>query len=263
MKSVKWRFYSLASPLNPLSRIRIVLCRTWHPGNIGATARAMKTMGLSDLRLVAPTRFPDPEADTLSAGATDILEQATITDTLAEALSGCHLAIGMSARPRELSHPAIGPREAAAMAIAEPRDIALVFGNETYGLSNEELMLCQQLVHIPANPAFSSLNLAAAVQIMAYEVRTALHQTPSPMTSQNPYRQSKPATLDEIESYFTHLEATLTTIGFFDKAHPKRLMQRLRRLYARAALQQEEVNILRGILSATTRHKSRTTGDSE
>lgn len=217
----------------------------------------MKTMGLSDLRLVAPTRFPDPEADTLCAGATDILEQATLTDTLAEALSGCHLAIGMTARQRELSLTAIGPREAASLSIAEPGEIALVFGNETYGLSNDELMLCQQLVHIPANPAFSSLNLAAAVQIMAYEVHMAALGSPTPAPSQNPYRQTKPATLDEIEGYFTHLEQTLTTIGFFDKAHPKRLMQRLRRLYARAGLQQEEVNILRGILSATTRYQSR------
>jgi len=237
--------------LNSLDRIRIVLCQTSHPGNIGSTARAMKTMGLSDLRLVQPRMFPHADADMMSAGSTDILESARITDTLEEALTGCSLVIGMTARKRELSHQAGSPREMAALATETAQDVALVFGNETSGLSNEELILCQQLAHIPANPEYSSLNLASAVQIMTYELRMALLGAPAPSPSQNPYKQIKPATHEEIEGFYGHLEQTLIEIGFLNPAQPKRLMTRLRRLYTRAGLQQEEVNILRGILKAT------------
>lgn len=236
--------------MNKLARIRIVLCQTSHPGNIGSAARAMKTMGLSDLYLVNPKKFPHADANALSAGATDILEAAQVCDSLQQALAGCSLVIGLTARRRELSHEADTPREAAAMAIATEQNVALVFGNETSGLSNAELILCQHLTHIPANPDYSSLNLASAVQIMAYELRMALLGAPPNVENPNPYKRIKPATHDEIEGFYGHLQQTLIAVGYLDPAQPKRLMSRLRRLFTRAELQQEEVNILRGILKA-------------
>ncbi|MCE9633179.1 MAG: RNA methyltransferase [Methylophilales bacterium] len=236
--------------LNKLDQIRIVLCQTSHPGNIGSTARAMKTMGLTDLRLVNPLKFPHNEADMMSAGATDILEAAQVCDSLEQALVGCSLVIGLTARRRELSHQAGSPREAAALAITTEQQVAFVFGNETSGMSNEELIRCQYLAHIPANPDYSSLNLASAVQIMAYELRMATHGAPPVEEPKNPYKRIKPATHDEIEGFYRHLEQTLVEIGYLNPAEPKRLMSRLRRLFTRAGLQQEEVNILRGVLKA-------------
>lgn len=238
-----------------LKQIRIVLCQTSHPGNIGSAARAMKTMGLSRLYLVNPRKFPHAEAVAMASGANDVLESAQVCESLEQALQGCGLVLGMTARQRELSHQPQSPRRMATdlLAVAADETVALVFGNETSGLSNEELIRCQRLVHIPANPEYSSLNLAAAVQLVAYELRVAalgdgeeLHQTPHP----NPYRRIKPATHDEIEGLYGHLEHTLINIGYLDPEQPRRLMSRLRRLFARAGLQQEEVNILRGILKA-------------
>ncbi len=211
----------------------------------------MKTMGLSELYLIRPRKFPDVDANAMSAGATDILEAAHLCDTLEQALTGCSLVIGMTARRRELSHQAASPRTTAALIMASEQDVALVFGNETSGLSNAELILCQHLAHIPANPDYSSLNLASAVQIMAYELRMALLGEPLPADNPNPYKRIKPATHDEIEGFYGHLEQTLIELEFLNPEQPKRLMSRLRRLYTRAALQQEEVNILRGILKAT------------
>lgn len=242
--------------MNTLDRIRIVLCQTGHPGNIGSTARAMKTMGLSDLRLVNPRKFPHAEANAMSAGSTDILETAQVCASLEQALAGCSLVIGMTARKRELSHQSGLPREVAALVARTAQDVALVFGNETSGLSNEELILCQHLVHIPANPDYSSLNLASAVQIMAYELRMALLGAPVPTETANPYKRIKPATHDEIEGFYGHLEQALSEIGYLNPAHPERLMSRLRMLYTRAGLHQEEVNILRGILKATLEKQS-------
>ncbi|OIQ82722.1 tRNA (cytidine/uridine-2'-O-)-methyltransferase TrmJ [mine drainage metagenome] len=236
--------------MNTLARIRIVLCQTSHPGNIGSAARAMKTMGLSELHLVRPHKFPHADANAMSAGATDILDGARVCDSLEQALAGCTLVIGLTARRRELSHRAASPRETAALCIAAEQDVALVFGNETSGLSNEELILCQHLVHIPANPDYSSLNLASAVQIMAYELRMALLGEPRQVEPANPYKRIKPATHDEIEGFYGHLEQTLVEVGYLDPGQPGRLMSRLRRLFTRAGLQQEEVNILRGILKA-------------
>jgi len=236
--------------LTTLNQIRIVLCQTGHPGNIGSTARAMKTMGLSHLCLVNPRSFPHADAHMMSAGATDILEAAQVCTSLHEALAGCNLVIGMTARKRELSHQSCSPREAAALAIASGQQVALVFGNETSGLSNDELILCQQLVHIPANPDFSSLNLASAVQIMAYELRMALLGAPETVEHPNPYRRIKPATHEEVEGFYGHLEQTLVHVGYLNPEQPKRLMSRLRRLFTRAGLHQEEVNILRGILQS-------------
>jgi tRNA/rRNA methyltransferase len=232
--------------MNKLENIRIVLSRPSHPGNIGAAARAMKTMGLSRLYLVQPRKFPHPEAHAMSAGCTDVLDSAQVCDTLPQALQGCSLAIGMTARRREISHPVVFPREAAHLALEQEQEVALVFGNETSGMSNDEIILCQRLAHIPANPEYSSLNLAAAVQIMAYELRmtaeTPLHKTGG--------KAAKMATHDEIEGFYSHLQHTLIDIEFLNPAMPGRLMSRLRRLFTRAGFQQEEINILRGILKA-------------
>lgn len=232
--------------MNKLQNIRIILCRTSHPGNIGSAARAMKTMGLSRLYLVAPHDYPHPSSYALASGATDVLENIAICNTLEEALAGCAFAIGFTARKRELSHEPVSAREAAAEALefAAQQEVALVFGNETNGLTNEELIRCQRTAHIPANPEYSSLNLAAAVQVLAYELR---------MTTESDRISAKPvkyATHDEVEGFYQHLEQTLIDIDFLDPAQPKRLMLRLRRLFTRARLQEEEVNILRGILKA-------------
>lgn len=228
-----------------LANIRIVLCQTSHPGNIGAAARAMKTMGLQQLVLVRPKKFPHPEAEAMASGATDILAQARVCDTLEEALAGCVLAVGLSARKRELTHELVTAREAAALITqtTSSQHAALVFGTEMSGLSNAELIQCQRLAMIPANPEYSSLNLAAAVQVLAYELRMAADSVPKTADSSFP-----PASHDEIEGFYRHLEETLIRIGFLNPAMPKRLMPRLRRLFARARLEKEEVNILRGIL---------------
>jgi TrmH family RNA methyltransferase len=239
----------MTSKLHLLDNVRIVLCQTSHPGNIGAAARAMKTMGISQLYLVNPKKFPDKEADAMSVGAVDILQKATVCATLEEALTGCALAIGLSARKRQLSHELLSARAAALQAaeMAANEMIALVFGTEMSGLSNAELDLCQLLAMIPANPEFSSLNLAAAVQVMSYELRMAALDG-SPALSQ---AASTPATNDEVEGLYRHMEETLVKIGFLNPAAPGRLMQRVRRIYARARLEKEEVSILRGILRLT------------
>jgi len=239
----------MTSKLELLANFRIVLCQTSHPGNIGAAARAMKTMGLQDLYLVQPKKFPHTEASALAAGATDVLENAHMCETLAEALTGCAFAIGLSARKRQLSHELVDVRQAALQAtgIAASQPVALVFGTEMSGLSNAELDLCQLLAMIPADPAFSSLNLAAAVQVMCYEVRMALLD--GRMAIEPP--DEPLATNDDLEMLYRHMEETLVQIGFLNPAAPGRLMQRLRRLYARARPEKEEVNILRGILRHT------------
>jgi tRNA/rRNA methyltransferase len=233
--------------VNKLDNIRIVLCRTSHPGNIGSAARAMKTMGLSRLYLVTPRAFPHETSYAMASGATDVLENIVVCDTLEDALQGCALVIGLTARKRELSHAAITPRMAAAevLSIAADSEVALVFGGETNGLSNEELIRCQRLAHIPANPEYSSLNLAAAVQVLAYELRMSVEEVVPPKP-----KRMEPATHDEIEGFFGHLELSLIASDFLDPDQPKRLMSRLRRLFTRAGLQKEEVNILRGMLNA-------------
>ena len=239
----------MTSKLNLLQHIRIVLCQTSHPGNIGAAARAMKTMGLSQLMLVNPKTFPHAEAIAMASGATDILEHALVCDSLAEALQGTTLAIGMSARRRELSHELVSAHEGVqrAVATAHHAPVAIVFGTEMSGLSNAELDHCQLLAMIPANPEYSSLNLAAAVQVISYELRMATLNNPQPASTE----PAPMATNDDVERFYTHLEQVLVEIGFLNPAQPKRLMQRLRRMYGRTGLEKEEVNILRGILSAT------------
>jgi len=238
-----------SNQLHLLQNFRVILCQTSHPGNIGSAARAMKTMGISQLYLVKPQSFPDAHATALSTGAADLLEKAIVTETLAEALNGCAFAIGMSARKRNLSHELVNVRSAAATAIeiAANQPVALVFGTEMSGLTNAELDLCQMLAMIPANAEYSSLNLASAVQIMCYELRMATLQD----TPLEPNTVNELATIDSIEGFYAHLEQTLLHIGYLNPKAPKKLMERIRRIYARNRLEKEEVNLLRGILTLT------------
>ena len=245
--------------LQSLANIRIVLVRTSHPGNIGAAARAMKTMGLTHLVLVAPEKFPDPVADARATGALDVLSGAKVCATLEDALAGTVHAVALSARRRELSHGVRDARDAAIalVSIAATGEVALVFGAELAGLSNAEAGLCQEFVTIPTNPDYSSLNLGSAVQVMAYEIlmaaleSAALESAASDReTATDPAAEKgrEPARFEDIENLFRHLEDTMTGTGFLDPNLPKRLMPRLRRLFARARLEKEEVNILRGFL---------------
>ncbi|MEP7061451.1 MAG: RNA methyltransferase [Betaproteobacteria bacterium] len=231
------------------SRVHIVLSRTSHPGNIGAAARAMLTMGFERLTLVAPKRFPDPAAVALASGATAVLDTANVVATLDDALAGASCVIGMSARRREFAGRVIDVRAAAALAFAPAAgdgDVAFVFGTEMTGLTNDELSRCGVVGVIPSNLRYASLNLAAAVQVTCYELRmqmagdgTAVWRAP----------RFAPASHDEIEGLHAHTQRTLTAIEFLDPAMPRRLMPRLRRLFARAGLEKEEINILRGILA--------------
>lgn len=233
---------------NVLNNVRIVLSHTSHPGNIGAAARAMKTMGLGRLCLVNPKSYPDPVADARATGAVDVLESARVCTTLDEALSGTVLAVAVTARRRDLSHEMLTARQAASRLLerAAHGEVALLFGTEMSGLSNAELGKCQLLATIPANPEFSSLNLAAAVQILSYELRMAfLGETEMPAA-----KATETASFEEVERFYQHLERTIIDTGFLDPANPGRLMQRLRRLFARAQMEKEEVSILRGILTS-------------
>jgi len=236
-----------------LSRVRIVLSRTSHPGNIGAAARALKTMGFARLVLVAPQCVPDAQSLAMASGADDVLRQAQVTDTLADALAGTTLALALTARRRDLATEPLWARDGAselAATVAHGGEVALVFGNETFGLSNEELAACARWAMIPANPAYPSLNLAAAVQLMCYEMRLALVAVPPAPTFA---RAGTPATHEEVEGLLAHCERAALASGFLDPERPGRLMLRLRRLFARAALEREEINILRGLLAALER----------
>lgn len=235
-----------------LANIRIVLARTSHPGNIGAAARAMKTMGLSDLVLVAPAVFPNSQADAMASGATDVLERARVCATLSEALADTRLALGLSARRRDIVAEVLTPPEAVTRLLAEAQagPVAMVFGNEANGLTNEELNLCQGLVTIPANPDYSSLNLAAAVQVLCYEVRQAwLGHASWPQ----PELDAAPG--EDVEKFYSHLETALAELEFLNPGSPGKLMMKLRRLFSRTRLAKEEVNILRGILTAAQEAK--------
>jgi len=235
-----------------MRRVRVVLSRTSHPGNIGAAARAMKTMGFSRLVLVAPKIFPDAQAEAMASSAGDVLANATICTSLAEALSGVTFALAMTARRRELAAEPVWAREGAAALAAAARQgqVALVLGNETSGLSNEELALCGHWALIPANPECSSLNLAAAVQVMCYELRMAMSAVPpAPSIS----GAGEPATHDAVEGLLGQLEQAALKSGFLDPESPGRLMLRLRRLLTRAGIEKEEVAILRGLLASFER----------
>lgn len=250
--------------MKPLSRIRIVLVSTSQRGNIGAAARALKTMGLSRLHLVTP-RFDDaldhPEALAFAASATDVLSQTQIHATLDDALAGCSWAVAMTARNRDISIPEIDVRNAVARAISltstamdattdSANEIAFVFGSERYGLDNEDVMKCQVCCTLPTSPDYTSLNLAQAVQIIAYECRLAALAV-TDQTEAAPQAESLQfAPLEQREQFFAHLQEALIAIGFLNPEYPKKLMQRLRRLFARTELEQEEINILRGICTA-------------
>lgn len=227
-----------------LSRIRIVLVEPQHPGNIGAAARAMKTMGLSELALVNPYKFPHKEATDMAVGAADLLERAEIFDDLRAAVADCYV-VGSSARLRSVPLKTTTPRELAPRLASEVAGkIAILFGPERVGLSNRDFDLCHELVSVPANPDFRVLNLAAAVQIICYELRLA----ESAGLKGAPERA--PVDVGEMELFYEHLERALVRIKFLNPKHPRQLMRRLRRLYARAAPDQNEMNILRGILAA-------------
>lgn len=225
--------------------IRIVLCRPSHPGNIGAAARAMKAMGITDLRLVAPERYPAPEAQWMATHAVDVLQNARVHASLQDAIADCAAAFAVSARAREWSPQVMDVRSAAARALDLGDKVAFVFGSEDAGLTNDEVFGCQFLVHIPANPEFSSLNLAQAVQIVAYELRMA-RDVSIPF-----HRAEKLATVADLEGLYAHLEEAAVRSGFHVPSSGSRLPDRLRRLFSRvAALERDEVNIVRGLLKA-------------
>jgi tRNA (cytidine32/uridine32-2'-O)-methyltransferase len=236
-----------------LARVRIVLINTTHPGNIGATARAMKVMGLTALHLVTPKIYPHADATARASGADDLLQSAQVHDSLESALRGCVLVLGTSARLRSLPMPLVDARRGARQAVAEANaeggghDVAVLFGRERYGLTNEEMQRCHYLVNIPSNPDYSSLNIAQAVQILTYELRIAA-QGFSDISIDPP--DWTPVDGEQMERLFEHLEQTLLDIRFLNPAQPKRLMARLRRLFNRARPDPNEYNILRGILKA-------------
>ncbi|GAA5785077.1 RNA methyltransferase [Chitiniphilus shinanonensis] len=232
-----------------LSAFRVVLSHTSHPGNIGSTARAMKTMGITRLYLVNPKEFPSPVATSLASSADDVLQSAIVVESLGEALAGTTVQVAMTARRRELVQPLGTPRQLAPELLAEARgggEVALVFGTEMSGLTIEEVRQCNRLVTIPTNPDYSSLNLSQAVQVLTYELFSCLSDDVSHLEEHPKY-----ASHEHVELFLEHLESTLLTIGFLKPYAPKRLMPRLRRLFQRTRLEQEEVDILRGILRAT------------
>ena len=229
--------------------VRIVLVEPSHPGNIGAAARAMKTMGLDDMALVAPKHFPSDEATARAAGADDVLARARVTGTLVEAIGDCGLVVGATARLRNMRWPIVDPRACAERIWQEMphTQAAVVMGPEQSGLTNEDLGRCRLLVHIPTNPQFGSLNLAMAVQVICYELRMARLALPGPLEEN---REAPPATAEELEGFHVHLERVLAGAGFLRYDHQKQLKLKLRRLFHRARLDQNEVNILRGALAA-------------
>jgi tRNA (cytidine32/uridine32-2'-O)-methyltransferase len=236
-----------------LDQIRIVLVNTSHTGNMGSAARAMKTMGLTQLVLVDPQTLPDDSAMALAAGASDVLANARIVSTLDEAIADCGLVIGTSARSRTLSWPMLDPREAGEKAVVEgvKHPVALVFGRERTGLTNDELQKCHYHVAIAANPEYSSLNLAMAVQTICYEVRMHWLQDQAPeVESEADYPSA-----DQLEGFYQHLEQTLLKTGFIADDHPGQVMSKLRRLFNRARPETVELNILRGILTSVQKPK--------
>jgi tRNA (cytidine32/uridine32-2'-O)-methyltransferase len=264
-----------APSLFPADRLRMVLVGTQHPGNIGSAARAMKTMGLSRLVLVAPERYPHPEAVALAAGAADLLDSVVRVETLAEAVADCRLVLGCTARSRRIALEELSPRRAAARALDAARaggEVAVVFGRERTGLENEELQLCHAAVHIPANPDYSSLNLAAAVQVLAYELRVSaigmpgidppmapvmepapVHDAPPAGVREPEPGREPPATHAELEGFFSQLADTLDAIDFHKGRTPAAAMRKFRRLYLRAGLDAREVRLLRGMLADAQR----------
>lgn len=232
----------------PLHNIRLVLVAPSHPGNIGAVARAMKTMALNKLTLVNPKQFPSAECTVRASGADDLLANASICDSVEQAVHDCHLVIGSSARRRCVAWPELNPQQTAVklLAAASQGPVALLLGREATGLSNQELDYCHAVAYIPSDPEFSSLNLAAAAQIFAYEIRMAYLSTNIPIDT----KPRIPAPQQEMELMFEHLTATIKAIDYADPAQSHKLMRRLRRLFYRAQPDRIEINMLRGLLSS-------------
>ena len=238
-----------------LDNIKIVLVETSHTGNMGSAARAMKTMGLTNLCLVNPIIKPDSQSISLAAGASDIIKQAQIFSSLEAAVADCSLVIGTSARVRSLQWPNLTPKECGDKIIAEAcrhAQVALVFGRERVGLTNDELQKCHFHVSIPANPDYSSLNLAMSVQVLSYEIRMSLlsAQEASIKLDEQDINEVHYPKDEDIERFYQHLEQTLLQTGFINPHHPGQIMGRLRRLFTRARIEQQELNILRGILTS-------------
>ncbi|WP_142809110.1 RNA methyltransferase [Tepidiphilus olei] len=241
-----------------LARVRVVLCRPSHPGNIGAAARAMKTMGLSHLVLVAPRCFPDAEATARASGAVDVLERAVVVDTLAEALAGTAVSVAFTTRSRTYVQPFRTPEESASEVLEVLQAVpdaqaALVFGNETNGLTNEEVWQCTFPATIPANPEYSSLNLAAAVQVACYVLARTCEAFAPQASAIADAPDFVPASHEAVEGLLAQWLTVLERLDFYDPAAPKRLEARLRRLLARARLERAELDILRGMLKAVVR----------
>jgi tRNA (cytidine32/uridine32-2'-O)-methyltransferase len=233
--------------MNLYDNIRIVLVATSHPGNIGATARAMKVMGLNHLTLVTPKQFPHPQAEAMASGADDILANAKVVVDLEEALQGCHFVLGTTARKRNLAAPLVDARQGAELAMTESQQgaVAILFGEERTGLTNDQLDKCHGYINIPTADDYASLNLAQAVQVMAYELRMTM-----PTASEEMQRDSELATSEQMEAFYQHLYDVMVLTQFIDPQQPKRIMPRLRRLFNRARLEQKELHILRGILKS-------------
>ena len=235
--------------------IRIILVGTTHPGNIGAVARAMKNMGLDDLALVNPKIFPHADATARASGADDVLNNATVVATLAVAIKDCIFVAGASARSRSLTWPYMEPRECAAkfQTLSQEGVVAAVFGPEKSGLSNADLDHCDTLLTIPTNPDFSSLNVASAIQVLCYEIFQ--RQATLPPAVKSPEANDLPVPSGELEGYFEHLQNVLHMTGYLDPGRPGMIMQRLRRLYLRSEVTRNEINILRGMLTAIEKQR--------
>jgi len=237
------------------ANIKIVLVNTAHPGNIGGAARAMKNMGLAQLCLVQPREYPAPRAVWRAAGARDVLKNATVANSVDEAIADCSLVIGTSARERRIPWPLINPRQCGERiwAEAESHKVALLFGREDRGLTNDELQKCHYHVHIPSNPEYSSLNLATAVQVLAYEIRMASLADPQGNLPDLGEWDQPPVTAEDLENFHSHLAETMAKLDFYDPENPKQLLTRMRRLFNRLRMDKMEVSILRGLLSAVQR----------
>jgi TrmH family RNA methyltransferase len=233
--------------MNKLEKVRVVLDRTSHPGNIGAAARAMKVMGLGDLHLVSPDRFPHADATAMASSADDVLDRASVHESLADALAGCSLVIGTSARRRSVAQEMTDPRGAARMALQCRGDVALLFGCEKSGLDNDALDRCHVLVSVPTSDAYRSLNLAQAVQVLCYELRLAAGGAVQESSGET----RTPATAERLEVFFQRLERMLRAIRFSTPGQDETLHRRLRRLFQRARPDDDELNMLNGILSRT------------
>jgi len=248
---------------NRYNRIHIILSHPSHPGNIGSTARAMKTMGFHNLVLINPKEFPSDTATALAAGASDVLEQAQVCDSLEAGLANCHFIIALSARARTLSLPVVSPRLGAqkikTLLQSTDANIGLLFGTESVGLSNEEIKAAHLHIHIPTNPEYSSLNLAQAVQLLSYELRLMILELEGQPDIKIEKRDAPLASSEKLHGFYQHLERFLQDIQFLNPNQPKRLMARLHRLYARAELDEQDLNILRGMLTTIERRLSAST----